>query len=113
MNEPLTMVDVENRIVALCDLLEVETEAYAELSSQRAEAEADYKYRYSRAFVEQAGKVPVASKEAVANLRSSNEFRSYRILEARERATQLKLTGIRAQLDSLRTIAANVRKLTV
>lgn len=109
---PLTIGEVEERIMRLCDVLDEEAERFAQLSAERAEAEADYKYRYSRAFIEQAGKIPVASKEAVANMIAANDFRRYRLLEARERATQSKLTSVRSQLEAMRTIAANVRFAT-
>lgn len=109
---PLTIGEVEERIMRLCDVLDEEAERFAQLSAERAEAEADYKYRYSRAFIEQSGKIPVASKEAVANMIAANDFRRYRLLEARERATQSKLTSVRSQLEAMRTIAANVRFAT-
>jgi hypothetical protein len=112
VNAPITLHEVEQRIIQLCDVLDEETERFAELSAERAEAEADFKYRHSRAFIEQAGKVPVATKDAVAHMRAANDFRRFRLLEARERATQSKLTSVRAQLEALRTIAANVRAST-
>jgi hypothetical protein len=109
MITPLSLGEVEERILRLCEALEEESERYADLAAERADAEADFKYRHSRAFIEQNGKIPVATKEAVAQMRAANDFRRYRLLEARERATQSKLTSLRAQLEALRTIAANVR----
>jgi hypothetical protein len=112
MSDIITQADVERRIIILTDTLDEQTALYAEVSEQRAEAEADYKYAFSRAMVAQAGKVPVATKEAHAHLRSPDAYRLWKVLEARERATQHKLTSVRSQLDALRTIAANVRSLT-
>jgi hypothetical protein len=108
----LTQVDIETDILRICDKLEQDTSLLAETSVQRAEAEATFKQRYAKAMVEQTGKVPVASKEAIAHLRSSDEFRIWRILEAREKATQQSLLALRARLDALRTISANVRAMT-
>lgn len=108
----LTQADTERRIIYLTDVLDEQTALYADLAEQRAEAEAAYKYRQARALVEQAGKVSVAMKEAVAHLRGAEEYRAWKVLEARERATQQKLTALRSQLDALRTIAANVRVST-
>lgn len=105
----LTQVDVEQRIMHLCDELESQTHFYAEISTKRAEAESDFKFRYARTLVDQTAKAPVATKEAVAQLKASNEYRDWKLYEAREKATQQALTSIRAQLDSLRTISANVR----
>lgn len=107
--DALTQVDVESRIEALCAELERQVTAYAHVAEQRAAAESDFKFLYSRALVEQTTKVPVATKEAVAHLKASNSFREWKLFEAREKATQQALTSIRAQLDSLRTISANVR----
>jgi len=112
MADVITQADVEQRIIRITDALDEQTELFAELSAGRADAEAEYKYAYSRAIVEQAGKVPVATKEAVAHLRSPDSFRRWKLLEAREKATQQKLTSLRSQLEALRTIAANVRALT-
>lgn len=110
--EMLTQVDVEQRIVMIIDALDEQVALFAELSAERADAEADYKYAFSRGLVEQPGKIPVATKEAVAHLRSPDAFRKWKLLEARERATQQHMTSLRSQLEALRTIAANVRTLT-
>lgn len=109
MMEPLTQIEVESRILRLCDALEENLDTFRGLAARRAEAEADYKHKYSRALVEQSAKVTVAQKEAVAHLRATSDYRDWRTLEAQERATQQLLTSIRSQLDALRTIAANVR----
>lgn len=108
----LTQVDIETDILRICDKLESDTSLLADISVQRAEAEATFKQRHARAMVEQTGKVPVASKEAIAHLRASEEFRVWKILEAREKATQQSLLALRARLDALRTISANVRAMT-
>jgi hypothetical protein len=108
-NEPLTQQLVEDRILKLCDALESNLDTFRELAASRADAEANYKHRYSRSLVEQHGKVTVSVREAVAHLKATGDYREWRTLEAQERATQQLLTSIRAQLDALRTIAANVR----
>lgn len=105
----LTQVDLENDIMAICDRMEQDIQTLAELSVQRAEAEADYKYRHARAVIEQEGKAPVATKEALAHLRASEQFKTWKILEAREKTTQQSLLAARSKLDALRTICANVR----
>lgn len=104
-----SQADVEDRILRLSDTLEEQVELYAELITQRAEAEADYRYKQSRALLDQTSKTTVARSEAFAHLKASEEYRIYRILEAREKATQAHMTALRSQLDALRTVAANVR----
>lgn len=108
----ISQAEVEQRIVMLTEQLDEQTTLFSSISEDRAEAESAYRYAFARGIVEQAGKVPVATKEAVAHLRSPEAFRQWKILEAREKATQQKLMAIRAQLEALRTIAANVRALT-
>ena len=93
----------------LCLALEENVEMFTEISTQRAVAEADYKLRYSTAIVHQTAKVTVSNKEAIAHLNSADDFRKWKILEAREKSAQQAMTSIRSQLDALRTISANVR----
>ena len=112
MVEVLTQAEVEHRIIRLSDELEELTELFVLQSQERAEAESDYKYKHARALIEQSGKVTVSAREAVAHLRAANDFRTWKLCEAKEKATQSKMTAIRSQLDALRTIAANVRHLT-
>jgi len=112
MDEILNQVDIERRILRVTDALDEQTDLFSKLSVSRAEAEAEYRHAFARAIVEQDGKIPVATKEAVAHMKSPDAFRQWKILEAREKATQQKLTSLRSQLDALRTIAANVRNLT-
>ena len=45
---PLIQVEVEERIQGLCDALEELVTTFTSVSHKRAEAEADFKYRYSR-----------------------------------------------------------------
>lgn len=109
MTSPLIQVDIEAGMLRICDQLEQLTEELSRVSAERAEAEAEYKHRYSRALVEQTGKVPVSTKEAVAHMKATNSFREWKILEAREKSTQQALFTHRSRLDALRTISANVR----
>jgi hypothetical protein len=108
-NRPIIQTEVEDKLQSLCDLLETNCEEYASVLGQRAEAEADYKYRFNRSLVEQNGKVPVVTKEAIAHLKASGEYRAWKRLEAQEKGLQQTLTSIRSQLEALRTISANVR----
>lgn len=109
VGRPLIQVEVEERIQALCEQLEEHVTTFTSTSHKRAEAEADFKYHYSRALLEQAGKQPVATKEAIAHLKASEPYRLWKILEASEKSTQQALISVRTQLDALRTISANVR----
>ena len=110
-NEPIYQVDVESRLDLLGQQLEEEVERFAVLAVERAEAEAAYKKAYHRAVL-QSTEGTVAQKEARAFGKSAQEYREWKITEAMEKATQQKLMALRTQIDSARTISANIRKLT-
>lgn len=105
----LTHVDLENEMLRVCRRMEEDIEVLTEVSNDRAEAESSYKYKHARAMIEQTEKTPVATKEAHAHLRASDDYKLWKILEGREKATQQSLIASRSRLDALRTICANVR----
>jgi hypothetical protein len=108
VDEPLYQVDVEQRLDVLGDRLMNEVERFAVLTVERAEAESDYKRRYHRALLQQASGT-VAQREAMAQLKTADQFRSWKIVEAQEKATQQALIALRTQIEATRTISANVR----
>ena len=115
-NGPLIQGEVEQLMSVLGKKLEEGTEDFSKLAEERAISEADYKERYWVALIQQVdsstGNGPrytAAQKEARAGLAAKEEFRRFKLLEAREKSAQQYLVTIRARLDSLRTIAANVR----
>lgn len=103
------MADLEAR-------LEEETERYAELCEEAAEAEADWKERLWTATVEQAaegGRSNEKLREAQASLRAGTErYRLYLLVTARQRATAAALRTLERRLDYFRTLSANVRGQT-
>jgi len=114
---PLSQVEVESRIGALCDELEEQNELYSALCDQEAAAENAYKRTYHRAIIVHSErstmadgrKVTVSWIEAQAHLASEDSEAVYRVKGAALRATKEALTTKRAQLDALRTLAANIR----
>lgn len=108
LTEPLYQVDVEKRLDLLNEQLYREVERYAVVVVERAEAESEYKRRYNRAIL-QSLHGTVAQKEAAAFMKSDDSYREWKIAEALEKATQQKLIALRTQIDSARTISANVR----
>lgn len=110
MGGPIIQTDVEGRLLDLADRLDREVERYADVSHERAVAEAAYKKEYAVAIVT-AGNETVAMKEAHAQLRASDVFSDWKLAEAKEKATQQALIAIRTQMDALRTISANVRAM--
>ena len=108
LTEPLTQVDIEGRLDALGERLLTEVDRYAELSVERAEAGADFKRGYHRAILQAQGGT-VAQKESAAHIHAAAAFRKWKIVEAQEKATQQALMALRTQIESARTISANVR----
>jgi hypothetical protein len=115
MSRPLVLVEVERDIARLCDALEAETETYAQVSELAARCEADYKLKFARAVMAisaTTAKMPVAEKEARAEVSSAEELRAWKLAEARRQATKEALLSIRARLDALRSLNASVRSQT-
>jgi len=108
MADPMYPVDVESALMELSRRLEAEVEVFAEVSLQRAEAESEYKRQYHRIIVRMTDGT-VTQKESMAHAKSAVAFREWKIAEALEKSTQQKLMAIRTQIESLRTISANVR----
>ena len=106
--EPMYQVEVEQKLLRLGEQLETEVEGYGVLTVERAEAESEYKRQYHRAIL-RLSEGTVAKKEAIAHLKAANAYHAWKIAEAQEKATQQKLIALRTQIESARTISANVR----
>lgn len=112
----LTQHDVEHLIVRLGDELEEETYRYAKLSDAAAEHEADYKLKAGRLLLTLAAdsttKLTAAEKQARVDVGSTDEYRAWKIAEARRQASREALLSLRARLDATRTLSANIRHQT-
>jgi hypothetical protein len=106
-NAPISQVEVEERIVALTSSLEDETEAYETLSIDHAKKESEYKRNWYSEYLRAEG--PVKEREAHAGYRTAELHMSSQVAEAVMKSKREKLHTIRTALDSLRTLAANVR----
>lgn len=116
MNKPISPVDIEYQILDICDAIEAETEQYAQLSELSANAEAKYKLTFAKALVDMAAhhpsKMTVQEKQARADLISNDDLRIFKIAEARRASSKEGLLSLRARLDALRTLSANLRHQT-
>jgi hypothetical protein len=114
---PLSQVEIECEIERLSTELEAATETYARLCREDAEAENAYQRRYHRAVIVHSerttradgSKATVAWVDAQAKLACETEAEVHRIKAAELRAVKEALNTKRTQMDSLRTLAANVR----
>lgn len=111
----ITQVDVETQILRVINELEDETDRYAELEDRAGEAEADYKGDFAKALLQVAAtgdKITAGEREARATKSSIDTFRAWKIEEGRRRASKEYLLTLRAKLDALRSLSANVRAQT-
>ena len=112
---PLTQADIEAEIMRLSSELEDETERYAVLSTDAAEAEADYKYAAAQRhmlMVDRHPKMPANQRERLIDSACDAEYRHYKLSAAKLDATKQALLSLRARLDATRTLSANVRAQT-
>jgi len=117
--ELLTQGAVEVRMMELIAALEDGVGDLDRLVLSCAAAEADYKLCRDTALIRIAGdaratgeKLPVQEVSALAETGAADEFRRWRLVEARVRSKREYLHSIRAALDTLRTVAANIRAQT-
>lgn len=112
----LTQGEIEANITKLSELLEEETYAYARQSEASAEAESDYKVLMARAIVtflnDRGLKMTQYERQARCDLICSDEFRVWKMAEARRSSTKEALLTLRSRLDAMRTLSANVRHAT-
>lgn len=115
----LTQGEIEDRIETTVDTLESLTNDYARAMTSAAEAEADYRLRYWRTFLQHkdsAGGVgrPPSDKECEGRAIVANEdaLRAYKTTTAHAASIKSGMDTHRDRLDALRTLAANVRSQT-
>jgi hypothetical protein len=108
----LAQVEIENEILAVLDALEDQTHLYDRIAVDAASAEADYKLAYANAIVrlsDSQARMTAPEKQARAELHAADELRAWKVLEARRASTKEALLSVRARLDALRSLSANVR----
>lgn len=111
----LTQGQTEQAILTLSDEIEQQTYLYAEQSESAAIAEADYKIARARSYViltERHPKMTASEREMRSDLNSAEQLRNWKLYEARRQATREALLSLRARLDALRSISANIRHQT-
>lgn len=109
MTAPLTQVDIESEIVRLSRLAEQVTQKLAERARAAAEADVAYKVAHAKALLVAEG--PQYVRDAEATVATEQEFTAKRTTEALLLSAQEAGRNYRAQLDSLRSINANLRAL--
>lgn len=112
---PLSQVEVEERIQAVMDAMESQTEHYDTISREAAEAEADYRRDSARALIaviNSETKMTVAERQARADLLTADAHRKHLIKQAARNSCRESLMTLRTHLDALRTLNASIRAQT-
>lgn len=91
---------------------EVVTHDIAKRSQAEADADIAWKMAHARAILRAVG-ATVGEREAKALLECEDEYRAKRESEAVLLATQEAGRNVRAQLEALRSVNANIRAVTV
>jgi len=110
----LTPVEVESRLLDLCDLLAAQTEEARTLAIQAAELESRWRLNRAR----QALKIRAAAEqrltegavEAMVTDATAEDYHRMRLAQAEADAARDAMFSTRARLDALRTIAASMRE---
>jgi len=104
---PINPIDIEDNIVRLVEELEEHTEAFEVLAVDQAKKEARYKSAWAHEYLSANGSIK--ERESWADYKQSDGHYEVKIADALLKAKKEKLNSIRTALDSLRTLAANVR----
>lgn len=107
---PLDQYGIESEIVRFVGMLEEETEQFAIVARDHAKKEAIHKSNWAKAYLAADG--AVAQRTAWADWQTKDSLFDVKLAEALTRAKREKLASIRTNLDSLRTLSANVRAMT-
>ena len=111
----LAQSEIEHDIMRVVDEIEAQTHTYADVAHDAAVREADYKLRVARGIVALASteaRMTAVEKQARAELQAAEELREWKIADARLRSCKESLLSLRARMDALRSLSANVRAQT-
>jgi len=112
---PLSQVEVEERIQAVIERMEDETEAYDDIAREAAEAEADYRRDSAHAklaVIQHGEKMTVGERDARVDVMTADAHKKHLITQAARNSKREHLQTLRAHLDSLRTLNASIRNQT-
>lgn len=107
--DPLAQAQAEAEILRLNRELTSVTMDVADASERAARAEHAYKLAYAKAIFRATGRV--ADKEAEATINTEAQLLEHKLADAILKANQEKGRNIRAQLDALRSVNANIRPI--
>jgi hypothetical protein len=106
-NRPISQIEIEEELMRLVEMLEEETEAFETIAEDCAKKEAYYKSSWAKEYLSAKGSIK--EREAWADYKLADENFDYKIAEALVKSKREKLLSLRASIDAMRTLNANVR----
>lgn len=109
--DPMAQLEVESEIRRLSQELTKQTEQQAKYAEAAGRAQVDYKLAAARRLLELRGKGngTVDEKNADVHVTCADQYEQMMLTEAVHKASIERGRNLRAQLDALRSINANVR----
>ena len=104
---PISQVDIEEELIRLINKLETETEQFEVVAIDSSKKEALYKSNWAKEYLSAKGSIK--EREAWADYKMDQQNFEYKCAEALVKAKRELLLSIRASMDAIRTLNANVR----
>ncbi len=104
---PISQVEIEQELLRFVDRLEAETEMFENLAVDAAKKESLYKNHWAKEYLSAKGSIK--EREAWADYKMDAPHFEFKVAEAMMKAKREALLSIRASMDAMRTLNANVR----
>ena len=104
---PISQVQIEQELLRMMDMLEQETEAFEKLAEDSAKKEAQFRANWAKEYLSAKGSIK--EREAWADYKMDTFNYEHKIAEALVKTKRESLLSIRASMDAMRTLNANVR----
>ena len=106
-SSPISQVEIEQELLRFMDMLENETEVFEVLAVDAAKKESLYKSNWAKEYLSAQGSIK--EREAWADYKMDTFNYEHKIAEALVKTKRESLLSIRASMDAMRTLNANVR----
>lgn len=106
-SSPISQVEIEQELLRFMDMLENETEVFEVLAVDSAKKESLYKSNWAKEYLSAKGSIK--EREAWADYKMDTFNYEHKIAEALVKTKRESLLSIRASMDAMRTLNANVR----
>ena len=106
-SSPISQVEIEQELLRFMDMLEKETEVFEVLAVDSAKKESLYKSNWAKEYLSAKGSIK--EREAWADYKMDTFNYEHKIAEALVKTKRESLLSIRASMDAMRTLNANVR----